>query len=223
LSFEFPNTTERYEGDFAAVFLLAAFAAWFALSTGAAGARRKAVHVIGAVFALWGCVTGVAISLNPGDTLLHAAHPGTWTRLENATSPISTAIAMLVGHPILGSVEAPKVARISPVRLTSIGAGVESVSLRPGTSAQLTIVSPDERKAAIVANVQTGVALHNGRALAIQIKDASPQTHDFFILHNGVARIPVELNRGLDRVRLTPAPALQELLVMSSLTLASKY
>ena len=62
VSFEFAESTERYETDFAGVFLLAALAAWFALSTGAPSRRRKAVRILGAVFALWGCLTGVAIS-----------------------------------------------------------------------------------------------------------------------------------------------------------------
>jgi hypothetical protein len=95
LSFEFPGATERYEADFASVFLLAALTAWFALSTGASGRRRKAVRIVGAVFALWGCLTGVAISFTGEVDLLHIGHPGTWRTLENATSPISSVMRFL--------------------------------------------------------------------------------------------------------------------------------
>ena len=153
VSFEFFNSTERYETDFAGVFLLAALAAWFALSTGAPSRRRKTVRVLGAVFALWGCFTGVAIGFAGYNGLLHTEHPGTWSTLENATSPISTAMAMLAGRPILAGVEAPNRVQVSPVRLTTIGDGIESFWLPVGTSAELTIVSPDRREAAIVATM----------------------------------------------------------------------
>jgi len=233
LSFEFFLSTERYETDFAVVFLLAALAAWFALSTGAPGRRRKAVRILGAVFALWGCLAGVAISFTGYDEYLRRAHPGTWRTLENATSPVSTAIAMLAGGPILAEVQAPSLEQEPPVRLTTLGAGIESFSLPAGTSAQLTIVSPDRREAAIVATV-ISPALRSGAALSVQVHDASPVPHDFRILSNGPVRIPIELDRGLNRLLLTPVttatkpsnPAVPEsgaLLIVQSLTIAGRY
>jgi hypothetical protein len=233
LSFEFFSATERYETDFAGMFLLAALAAWFALSTGAPGRRRKAVRILGAVFALWGCLTGVAITLNPKDPF-RTAHLGAWTTLENATSPISTAIAMLAGRPILAEVQAPNVAEISPVRLTNVGAGIESFSLPLGTSAHLTIVSPNRREAAIIATVEIGAALRKGATLSVQINDASPAPHDYRILGAGPVRVPIELNRGLNRLLLTPvatatnppnpaAPESEQLLIMRELTIAGRY
>jgi len=216
LSFEFFNTTERYETDFAGMFLLAALAAWFALSTGAPGRRRKAVRILGAVLALWGCFTGLAISFTGYNQALRASRPGTWTTLENATSPISTAMAMLAGEPILAEVQAPNLVH-SPVKLNTLDAGVKSVGLPAGTSAQLTIVSPDRRKAAIVAVVETGAP---PRALSVQVKDASPEPHDFSVPYNGAVRIPVELSRGLNRVRLTPMATDKEV-ILSSVTVAS--
>jgi hypothetical protein len=234
LSFEIYETTERYETDFAGVFLFAALAAWFALSTGAPSRRRRAVRILGAVFALWGCLTGVAISFTGYNDLLRTEHPGIWTTLENATSPISTAIAMLAGHPILARVGAPNVELEPPVRLTTLGDGVESFSLPAGTAAQLTIVSPDRREAAIVATVEISAALRSGAAPSVQVHDASRVPHDFRILSNGPVRIPIELDRGLNRVLLTPVatatnpanPAVPEsdrLLSVQFLTIAGRY
>ena len=231
LSFEFFNTTERYETDFAGVFLLAALAAWFALSTGAPGGRRRTARILGVVLAVWGCLTGVAISFIGYNNLLHVGHPGTWTSLEDATSPISTAMAILAGHPLLASVEAPNVVQVSPVRLTTAGPGIESFWLPAATPAQLTIVSPDRRNAAIVATAQVGAALRAGATLSVLIKDASSSPHDFRILGDGPVRLPIVLNGGLNRVRLTalatatnpsnPAsPASQQLLTLSFVKLA---
>jgi hypothetical protein len=216
------------------VFLLAALAAWFALSTGAPGRRRNAVRVLGAVLAVWGCLTGVAISFTGYADALRTAQPGTWTTLENAASPISTAMAMLAGGPILAEVQAPHLVQVSPVQLTTIDAGVTSFWLSPGTSAQLTIVSPDRRKAAITATVEIGAALRSGAALSAQVHDASPVPHDFRILSNGLVRIPIELDRGLNRLLLTPVatatnpsnPAVPEsdrLLTVQQLTIAGRY
>jgi hypothetical protein len=234
LSYEFFTSTERYEADFAGVFLLAALAAWFALSTGAPGRRRTAIRVLGAVFAVWGCLTGLAISFTGYYELLRQEHPGTWTTLEDATSPISTAIAMAAGHPILARVEAPGLGQVSPVRLTTMGAGVVSFSLPAGSAANLTVVSPDRRIAAVLASVETGPALPKGTALSLQVHDASPTPHDVSITYNGLVRIPVQLDRGVNRVVLTPvagattpatpaAIAAQPLLTVSSLTLAAHY
>jgi hypothetical protein len=232
LSYEFFTSTERYEADFAGVFLFAALLAWFALSTGAPGRRRTTIRVLGAVFAVWGCLTGLAISFTGYYDLLREEHPGTWKTLEDATSPISTAIAMVAGHPVLALVEAPNLGQVSPVRLTTMGTGVESFSLPAGTAARLTVVSPDRRKAGILASVETGPALRSGSTLSLQVHDSSPTPHDFSIPYNGLIRIPVQLDRGVNRVVLTPvasatqpptsaAIASQPLLTVSSLTLAA--
>jgi hypothetical protein len=234
LSYEFWGTTERYEVDFAAVFLLTALAGWFALSSGPPSWRRRAIRLLGAALAVWGCFTGIAISFNGYGELLRTKHPGTFRSLEDATSPISTAIAAVAGHPVLARVEAPDVSQVSPLGLTTIGAGVESFALDPGYSANLTIVSPDRRKAAIVANLEIGRALGPGGVLSLLIHDASSTQHEFSVLHNGVTRVPVELNRGLNRVTLTPAGTVinppnptvavdNVLLIVPSLTLAAHY
>jgi len=135
LSFEFFSATERYEVDFAALFLLAALASWLALSVGAPGRRRRAVRVLGAILAVWGCLAGIAISFTGYVDLLRLTHPASYKSLEDATSPISTLAAVLAGRPILASVQAPNTTQVSPINLTSAGAGVESFWMPAGTSA----------------------------------------------------------------------------------------
>jgi len=234
LSYEFFASTERYEVDFAALFLFAALAAWFALSLGPPGRRRRTVRVVGAVFAVWGCLAGVAISFTGYLDLLRRTHPDTYKALEDATSPVSTAIALLAGHPILANVEAPNVVRISPVHLTSAGAGTEGFWLPAGTSAQLTIVSPDRREAAIIATMTPGAELRTGASLSVQVSDASRAPHVYPILTPGRQRIPVELKKGINRVVLIPiatatnipnptVPGTQQLLIVPALAIAGRY
>jgi hypothetical protein len=172
--------------------------------------------------------------------LLFREHPGIWRSLEDATSPISTAMAEVAGHPVLANVEAPIVRQISPPGLTSLGAGINSFwlpALPAASSGNLTIVSPDRRMAAIVANLQTGPALRPGGVLSLLVEDASSAPHAFSVPHNGAAeasRVPVELDRGINHVVLRAVatainppnptvPADNILLIVSSLTLAAHY
>jgi hypothetical protein len=186
------------------------------------------------VLALWGCLTGVAISFTGYENLLSKTHPGTWNTLESVTAPISTVMAVLAGHPILAGVQAANQAELSPVSLTSIGRGVESFWLTVGTSARLTIVSPDQRVAAIVATMEPGAELRRGATLSVRIADASRAPREYSIDGGGPLRLPIELKRGLNRLVLTPVatatntpnPAVastQQLLVVPSLTIVGSY
>jgi hypothetical protein len=241
LSYEFYGSTERYEGDFAGVFLLAALLAWLGLATGPPSRRRKAVRVVGAVLAIWGCLTGLAIGFTGYFNILRLSHPGTMNTLQGAGSPISTAVAELAGRPILAEVQAPNLGQVSPVGLTTIGTGVVAFWLPPATPAHLTIVSPDRREAAIVATISSGGALGRNASLSVQV-DGSLSHYDFPIAEkgrytiagNGLVRLPVKLKRGINRVNLTPRasavntanPAVltsQQLLIVSSLTIAGHY
>jgi hypothetical protein len=233
LSYEFLYSTERYEADFAGVFLLAALAGWFTLSTIARGWRGRTVRVCGAVLAVWGCLTGLAISFTGYNNWLQKEHPHTWSALERAGLPISTGITMLLGHPILAGVQAPNLAQVSPVTLTTIGAGIKSFSLPAGAPAELGIVSPDRRSATIVAALGIGAGLRPGAALTVVIKDASKSHRAFPVAGAGVRRFPIQLKQGLNRVTMTPfvtaagpanhaLRASQQLLIVSSVALATR-
>jgi hypothetical protein len=118
--------------------------------------------------------------------------------------------------------------------LTSIGAGVQSFALPLGTSAELTIVSPDRREAAIVATMVPEPELRNGATLTLQVTDASRAHREHLIRNAGPVRLPVELNRGLNHVLLTPVatatsaphptvPEYEQILIVPSLTIAARY
>jgi hypothetical protein len=159
--------------------------------------------------------------------------------LQGAGSPISTAVAELAGRPVLAEVQAPNLGQVSPVELTTIGTGVVAFWLPPATPAQLTIVSPDQREAAIVATISSGAALAPGANLSLRV-DGSRSHYGFPLVRHGhyastgVLRLPLKLKRGINRVNLTPrasalnapdpaVPASQQLLIVSSLTLAGHY
>ena len=68
----------------------------------------------------------------------------------------------------------------------------------------------------------------------VRLRSTSRVSHNYIVTHAGLLRLPVELNRGLNHVILTPlaattnspeppAPAAQQALKVSSLTIAGHY
>ncbi len=213
LSYEFYATTERYEVDFATLFLLGALAAWLALSGALPGRRRRLVRIGGGLLAAWGCFAGLAISFIGYGNLLAANHPATWTALENISSPLSRAIATVAERPVLAEVYARKVIQTSPVSYTSIDAPITAFALSAGEQAELTIVSPDTRKAALVAMISPAVAVAGGAnpstSAAVLLVRGPGHASNSYTMPPGIRenRIPVRLGPGINRLELRPLPA----------------
>jgi hypothetical protein len=182
-SYGFFSSTERYEAEFATLILLPGLAAWLALSSGARTRRRSALRVGGAVLVLWGCVMGFAISVVDYGRPLASTHPSLWRSLEDIGSPLSTAIAIVIGHPVVADVSS------GPVAL--------DVNEYEG----VTVVSPDARRAVLSADVETPtgtlfglrVSGPNGASQAYRVSESS-----------GRVTFPLQLSRGINRVRIAP-------------------
>jgi hypothetical protein len=199
LSYEFFSTTERYATDYTTLLLLGALAAWLALSSRARGRRRWLLRAGGALLAVWGCMTGIAISLQELQK-----HPGTWRALVNLSSPLATAITAVAGHPVLAEVEAQILER-SPASYTNIGTEATGFSLDAGGHATLTIISPSDRTAELAADVTAGPALAPGASLAVRIRGPGDASHSYPLpAGGGHARIPVSVRTGVNRLVLSP-------------------
>jgi hypothetical protein len=202
LSYEFFSTTERYEVDYTTLFLLGALAAWLALSREARGHRRRLIRVGGGVLAVWSCVTGIAISCQELQK-----QPGTFRALVNVTSPLSSAIAAVAGKPVLAEVYTPDLQR-SPPSYSNLGTETTGFWLTAAGQAQLTIVSPDSRRAALVADVSAGPALATGTAPAALISGPGTTSYSRQLPADGEeVRIPIDLSRGVNRLSISPAIA----------------
>jgi hypothetical protein len=240
LSYQFFSTTERYEVDFSTLFLFGALAAWLALSGTTHRYRRRMVRMGGGLLVVWGCITGLAVSF-AGTGLLASAHPGTWATLENIGSPLSTATAIAVGHPVLAEVSGTHILQGSPVSYSNLGSSVTGFWITVGEQKDLTIVSPDARTAALVATMTPGV-LRKGTSIAVgvgtsraSIRGPGSVSRIYMIPPRGrLVRIPVRLSSGLNRLVLSPLvipanqiksaiPSRQQVLVVENLSLASRY
>jgi hypothetical protein len=237
LSYEFYATTERYEVDFATLFLLGALAAWLALSVNLRGWRRWLVRIGGALLAVWGCFAGIAISFTGYADLLAVNYPSTWSALEHLSSPLSRAIATVGGGPVLAEVNAPKVIQRSPVTYTNLTAPTTAFALSVGEGVGLTIVSPDTRTAALVANMIPAIVSASGASRSpspavLLVRGPGGTSNTYTIQPGGAERkIPVRLSPGVDHLVLRalavlangskPAiPTTQQALVFTNLSLA---
>jgi len=212
-AYELFSSTERYETDFTTLLLLASVAAWLSLSKGT-GHRPRLLRMGGGLLAVWGCITGLAVSFLGVVSSLAVTHPGTWRTFEDISAPVSTAIAFVVGHPV--------VAEISAAHLggepASLGPQFSEFILSPIEHAGLIIVSPNAGRAALVARVEVlPGARYNVRINGPgRVSSSSPLP-----AAGGQVDIPVTLNRGLNRLSLhlvatsvhEPAPTTQVVLL----------
>jgi hypothetical protein len=205
-------TTERYEVDFSALLLLGALGSWLALARNTRGALRRLVQVGGGALVVWGCVTGFATSFVGYGNYLAVEHPGTWHELQDIGSPLSAVLSGIAGRPVLVEVITQDPIASKPVGYTTLGTGIDQFGLGPGTSANLTIASPDTRTAALALEMTPGFydestqQMHSQtgtEGLALGGGGRVPLAY-LARQYTRRIRIPVDLHAGLNRFLLEP-------------------
>jgi hypothetical protein len=208
ITHQFFNTTERYEVDFTTPLEFGALAAWLALSNGVRGRSRRLVRVGGGLLAVWSCFTGLAVSFTGYGNWLAVEHPGTWTALENAGSPLSRAITAVLGRPVLAEVATNNEIQGAPADYTGIDAPVKAFGLFVGEQAGLAIVSPDTREAVLTARMTPavrveGAAAPSAGAATLLVRDPGHPNATYTVPPgSGEMRIPVPLGGGLNRLAI---------------------
>lgn len=224
LSFGLFATTERYEVDFATLFLIPALVLWALLLARyrPGTAVRRVIAIGGVTLIAVGAAIGTAISLTGYYDYLRTEHPALFDTLEDVTSPFATVATMIRGK--------PEIARVD----TALGAlGLPTPSYtnftESGASAYLgtypltvTIISPDSRQAALHATLLLGVGAPPLSKLGISVSSPGRRA---IVLHTISQSIylPVYLHWGLNRIVVTlrgPTNSAQELL-LQSITLTS--
>jgi hypothetical protein len=191
VSYEFFASTERYEVDFATLFVLGGLAGWLALATGPPSRRRLLLRVGGGVLAAWSCAAGLAISFIGYGNDLAVAHPSTWRTLEELGAPLSTAITLAVGHPVI----APTFGS-----LNTRGGALEYV-LSPIEQGDLTIVSPSTRTATLMVKAQ----LLPGSRYEVGVIGPRGENASYPVPKGGgTVALPLRLDSGLNHIALHP-------------------
>jgi len=202
-SYEFYSSTERYEADFASLLVFGGLAAWLALSAGMSGYRRRLMRVGGGLLVAWGCATGIAISFDGSVTEISLKHAGTWRVLEDVGSPLSTAIAAVVGHPVIGGIYTAAAGIERKGAHEPLSTSISYFYLSPDEHARMTIVSPDSGTASLVATV----SLLPGAKYDMRIEGPGDANGEYALPANGgVVEIPLALTSGLNRLIIRPVP-----------------
>jgi hypothetical protein len=188
-SYELFASTERYEVDFATLFVLGGLAAWLSLSMGPPSPRRLLLRVGGGLLIAWGCLTGFATSFFGYGDALATQHPQTWRALEDAGAPLSTAIDAFIGHPVLAA------------SFTSVTTGVTEYVLAPGAQGRVTVVSPGVRTVTLMTMAERlpGTRYRLGFTASGSASVSYPVPNI-----RGPVDLPVRLHRGLNHLVLFP-------------------
>jgi hypothetical protein len=194
------GTTQRYEVDFASLFLIPAFLTWaLVLDRYRPGtALRRLWAVAGVALVLFGAFVGTAVSFTGYSDLLREEHPGVFDTLEDVTSPVATLATMIRGKPELARVDnGPLSAGQPPTGLTEAG----SSAWLGGYPITLVVLSPGSRWIDVTATVTPGPQAPKS-AQRIRVSTAGRQPFTRPIAGGGV-RLPVFVHWGLNRIRVT--------------------
>jgi hypothetical protein len=194
LTMVLPGTTMRYEVDYATFLVLPGLVGWFVLTS---GRRRRVVAILGASVILYGCVVGAAISFTGYYDGLRTTHPSTYWALDRLTSPLPTALTMILGHPVIA--RAFPAGQTTPGNTGTYGIGTGAFGLTTARI-ELDIISPRSGHWALAPTFSRGPGAGH-RRVSIAVR-----------LDNGVAysvrvgsrptAVPLKLHRGLNRVEL---------------------
>jgi hypothetical protein len=120
---------------------------------------------------------------------LAVEHPGTWRALEEAGSPLSSAIVDTIGHPVLAA------------SFRRLDLGANEFFLSPGGQEGVTIVSPGTRTATLNASVEMVRGGHYGLEVAGPGNERSRYP---LPAGGGTVELPVRLHGGVNRLLLHP-------------------
>jgi hypothetical protein len=202
-AYQFFSPTERYESDFASLLVFGGLAAWLSMSQGASGYRRRLLRVGGGLFVAWGCAAGIAISFDGSVTNLPVTHPGTWRALEDIGSPLSTALAVAVGHPVIGGIYALAAGIERKGAHEPLSTSISYVLLSPDEHARMTIVSPGAGTASLLANV----SVLPGAKYGLRVEGPGHTAGKYPLpATGGLVEFPLVLTKGLNRLTIEPFP-----------------
>src|SRR5262249_53201927 len=153
---------QRYEVDFATLFVIAALLVWALLIDRSAARRRlrRALAALGVVLIAFGSFVGIAVSLTGYyDELLHR-HPKLFKSLEDFTAPLATVVTKVVGHAVLVRVDAPLRTVVPPQDYTALG--LENPGVWVYGTVTVTVISPssDHLFLRAVAGIGPGAPPH---------------------------------------------------------------
>jgi glycopeptide antibiotics resistance protein len=194
VSFALWGATMRYEVDFASVLLIAAALGWFASAARLSGLRRRVLAGGGVLLIAWGVVCGAAFGISGYFQGLRTFSPKTFTRLQNFTSLLPTAISYLDGEPKTVETYAPDGVERKTNRQVAHSVTF-NLSNKP---AVLTVVSGSARRYGLKLSAAPAKPPPRGAVVTVRMRDTGKALRIPATL--GPTVLPISLRRGLNRI-----------------------
>lgn len=203
-AFFYWGPVQRYQMDFAALFVLAALLVWFVLGNRWRVERPRAARLAavgGVLLIAWGCLTMAAISMVGPEDRLRVRHPATFASLARAFTPVSTALAKVAGRPIIGAVAGKPL--LGPARYDRLGADRTDLLLSTRT-VPVELMAPHDAVATLRATV-TRTPKTPDTPLLVQARSPDGSTFTAPVDGREVA-LPIVLRQGRNEVHLQLFP-----------------
>jgi hypothetical protein len=204
LAYALWGTTQRYEVDYASMFLIAAFLVWSVLVQRCKpGTRaRRAVAVLGIALTTFGAAVGTAVSFTGYDPL-STTHPGIFDTLEDITSPFATLATMVIGRPVLVRVVDALQTEV-PESLGQFGEGGADAWVGVGEGPLTVVVdSPHAEHMDLTASTLLGVGAPTPAKLTLRVTSPGRAPLPVPVPVPGeTVRLPIDLHWGLNRINV---------------------
>jgi hypothetical protein len=197
------TATMRYAADFTTLVLLAALLVWFRALPRRRSTRRfrrGAVVTIGTLLGLYGLLVGTAFSLIGSRDQLAATRPQTFRTLERLFSPLPTAAAMVVGHPLVVAVNGDPTLTPWGYDHVSLDGTAFQVGL---TAVYVQVASPRRGVFHLEARLTRAPGVH-GRG-TVRVGVSANQTGAYVTVAGAPAYFGILLSRGINQVRVETA------------------
>ena len=196
------GTTQRYEVDYASLFLIAATILWALLVVSLRGRRalRRVAAGVGVALAAFGALVGVAVSFSGYYPVLRTGYPGVWSTLQDVTSPFAAVAAKLAGRAVIAEVDSPFPVDLPHQNLATTDDGGAGTWLGGGP-VEVDVVAPaaDRLKLHALALLGPGVTLAQAPRVRVISAGGAVSTTPVTDLHIGM---PIRLSIGLNRLRI---------------------
>ncbi len=219
LAYALFGTTQRYEVDYATLFLIASSmvcAVLVARSSGRKVAKRLIV-LTATILTVLGAAMGTAVSFTGYYQTLQYPDSSVTNTLEDVTSPFATLATMVGGgKPEIARIYGPVPPVLPPVGYGTVdenGAG----TFIGGGPVTVVVDAPSAQTAALTAIDQVGPG--SPRRLAWVMHVQSPGRSAWIRIVGASVRMPIRLHWGLNRIKLTLLDPSPEALFLGDLAL----
>jgi hypothetical protein len=224
LALALPGTTERYEVDYASVFLIAATVMWASVLNDlpARTRTRRIATTLGIAATVFASMIGIALGFEGYYNLLDVTHPNVFNILEDIASPAATLVTEVAGKPVIARVVSPTPVSLPAQNLTTFDQGGAGTWLGGGW-VEVVVMSPSSQHLLLQSQTTFGPGVAPNARFHVRANSADG-TVSSTPATGGVLDLPIKVDTGLNRIWIdleapTPAAPTPEQLYLGTMIL----